>query len=144
MKCGERGKELIKLSEGLRLKAYLDAAAVWTIGYGHTGADVIPNLVITEEEANVILENDILEAEICVNRKVSVPLNQNQFDALVDFVFNLGCSRFSGSTLLRLLNTADYQRAAWEFEKWNKAAGRVLEGLVVRRKRERTLFEMPL
>lgn len=131
--------EIIKEFEGLRLEAYKCPADVWTIGYGHTRG-VIPGDVITKKEAEAFLSEDVEDAESAVNEYVNVKLNQNQFDALVSFVYNLGAGNFKSSTLLRKLNQGDYLGAANEFERWNKAGGKVLNGLVRRRKAESNLF----
>lgn len=130
---------IIKLSEGLRLEAYLCPAGVWTIGYGHTKG-VKKGDFITLEEAEMLLREDVKDAENAVNKYVKVGINQNQFDALVSFVFNLGSGNFKTSTLLRKLNTGDYLGAANEFKRWNKAGGKVLNGLVKRREDEANLF----
>lgn len=132
-------KEIVKEFEGLRLEAYKCPADVWTIGYGHTRG-VIPGDVITEKEAEIFLAEDLEDAESAVNEYVEVKLNQNQFDALVSFVYNLGAGNFKSSTLLRKLNAGDYLGAANEFKRWNKAGGKVLNGLVRRRAAECNLF----
>ena len=131
--------EIIKEFEGLRLEAYKCPADVWTIGYGHTNK-VKQGDAITTGEAEVLLALDVQEAERAVNAYVDVDINQNQFDALVSFVYNLGAGNFKSSTLLRKLNQGDYLGAANEFERWNKAGGKVLNGLVRRRKAESNLF----
>src|SRR5271165_5063255 len=100
MTYSEAGLELTKRFEGLRLKAYQDDGGVWTIGYGHTGKDVKPRMTITEAKADDLLRSDVHTAVDAVSRLVTVPLTQGQFDALVDFVFNLGPTKFAGSTLL--------------------------------------------
>lgn len=134
------GLALLQKFEGLRLEAYKDAAGVWTIGYGHTGPDVVEGKKITKEEALDLLRQDVSKYETCVRENVRVPLTQNQFDALVIFAFNVGCAAFENSTLLRLLNQKDYVGAAAEFAKWHKAKGRPLEGLLRRRLEEMRLF----
>lgn len=131
--------EIIKEFEGLELKAYKCPAGVWTIGYGHT-KKVSAGDVITEGEADILLALDVQDAESAVNAYVDVDINQNQFDALVSFVYNLGAGNFKSSTLLRKLNQGDYLGAANEFQRWNKAGGKVLRGLVRRRKAEANLF----
>ncbi|BEM76148.1 lysozyme [Serratia marcescens] len=138
MIIGTNGLNLIKHFEGLRLRAYQCSAHVWTIGYGHT-ADVGENDVITEEEALYFLHQDLAESERAVNQYVHVPLTQNQFDALVSFVFNLGAGNFLTSTLLKKLNSGD-DGAAQEFGRWIHAGGKALPGLVRRREAERALF----
>lgn len=131
--------EIIKRYEGLRLEAYLCPAGVWTIGYGHTRG-VKPGDKCTKEQANDYLLDDLRDAENAVNVMVKSSLNQNQFDALVSFVYNLGSGNFKDSTLLRKLNERDYLGAANEFKRWNKAGGKVLNGLIKRRESEANLF----
>ena len=138
-RIGQLGLELIKHFEGCQLKAYKDSVGIWTIGYGHTGG-IQEGQTITIDQAEHFLRNDCVIAELVVNEKVIVPLNQNQFDALVSFVFNLGGTRFKGSTMLFKLNAGDYNGAADEFLRWNKAGGVILPGLSRRRKAERELF----
>lgn len=147
MKIANPGLDIIKASEGMRLKAYLCPANVWTIAYGHTKG-VKEGDTCTITQADRFLREDCAEAEEAIKRLVTVPLNQNQFDALVSFVFNVGADEdadtiaegLGDSTLLRKLNAADYVGAALEFTKWNKAKGKVLPGLVKRRAAEQTLF----
>lgn len=134
------GLRLTESFEGLRLEAYRDSVGVWTIGYGHTGPDVTQGLEITSDQAETLLAADIAWAEAVVNRAVKVSITQGQFDAMVDFVFNMGGANFVRSTLLRLLNAGDYFGAAEQFMRWNKAGGKVLEGLTRRRAAERALF----
>lgn len=135
-----KNAELIKGKEGLRLEAYLPTPQdVWTIGWGHT-ATARPGMVITEAQAQQLFESDIAWAEDAVNTKVKVALNQNQFDALVSFVFNVGETRFYESTMLRKLNAGDYEGAANEFPRWNRQKGKVLRGLTIRRAAEQALF----
>jgi lysozyme len=131
---------LIKKHEGLRLEAYLPTPNdVWTIGYGHTHTTK-QGQKITEAQAETLLRKDIAWAEEAVNESVVVPLTQNQFDALVSFVFNVGAGAFGSSTLLRLLNSKDYEGAANQFLRWNKQKGVALKGLTKRREEERKLF----
>lgn len=132
--------QLVKASEGVRLTAYQDSSGVWTIGYGHT-ANVVEGQTITQAQANNLLMLDLATAADAVNRLVTVPLTQNQFDALVDFVFNEGEGKFARSTLLKLLNQRNYQAAAAQLPMWCMAGGEVLAGLVTRRAAERALFE---
>lgn len=143
MKTSANGINLICGFEGLRLKAYDDGVGVWTIGYGTTiinGVKVKKGDTCTESQAEQYLRNDLVVFENAINRLVKVPLNQNQFDALASFTYNLGEGNLSKSTLLKKLNAKDYKGAAAEFPKWNKAGGRVLAGLVKRRKAEMELF----
>jgi lysozyme len=125
--------------EGCRLAAYQCEAGVWTIGYGHTKG-VKPGQWCTREQAEQWLIDDVAGAEAAVNRLVKVPINQAQFDALVDFVFNLGEGNFAGSTLLKRLNAGDYAGAGAQFGAWVRAGGHVSNGLVKRRKDNEELF----
>lgn len=140
MQASKAGLDLIKQFEGLYLKAYRCPAGVPTIGYGHT-AGVAMGQTVTQQQADDYLRRDVRQFERAVSRLVRVPLTQGQFDALVSFAFNLGEGALAQSTLLRLLNAGDYAGAAAQFERWNKAGGRVLPGLVRRRAAERALFE---
>ncbi|MBL5829218.1 lysozyme [Serratia fonticola] len=133
------GLNLIKQFEGLRLRAYQCSANVWTIGYGHT-AGVGEDDIITEEQAIFLLRQDVAEGEMVVNQHMNVLLTQNQFDALVSLVFNIGAGNFRASTLLKKLNIRDYDGAAKEFLRWVNAGGKMLPGLVRRREAESRLF----
>jgi lysozyme len=139
MSISPAGIALIQAHEGLRLTAYRDAGGVWTIGYGSTGG-VRRGMTITRDQAVLRLYHDLDTAESAVNSRVTVPLSQPQFDALVSLVFNIGGGAFRKSTLLQKLNAGDYAGAANEFNRWVKAKGRVLPGLVTRRAAERSLF----
>ena len=139
----QAGIDLTVASEGLQLTAYPDpgsGGAPWTIGVGHTGPDVTEGMTITKDEAYDLLRKDIKSASDAVKRFVTVQLNQNQFDALTDFVFNVGLGNFASSTLLKKLNNGDYDGAGEQFAAWNKASGRILQGLVTRRSNEENLF----
>ena len=135
------GLALTEQFEGLRLTAYQDSVAVWTIGYGHTGSDVRPGLTITQEQASALLQQDVAGAVAAVNRLVTVTLTQNQFDALVDFTFNEGQGNLASSTLLRELNAGNTAGAAAQFLVWVYAGGVQLPGLVKRRQAEAALFQ---
>jgi lysozyme len=140
---GSKGTELIKQFEGLKLNAYMCPANVPTIGYGTTrinGKPVQLGTTITESRAVELLKTDLSIFEQAVNRNVSVPLTQNQFDALVSWTYNLGETNLRSSTLLRKLNARDYAGAADEFLRWNKSGGKELAGLTRRRAAERVLF----
>lgn len=139
MKASKEGIDLIKSCESLRLTAYQDSVGVWTIGWGHT-LRVQPGQIITQGMAEVFLDEDLEEVFACIERKVTGPLNQFQFDALCSFIFNLGCGKFEASTLRRLINEGNYAGAAEQFKRWNHAGGEVLEGLTKRREAEATLF----
>ncbi len=143
LKTGRKGLELIKSFEGLELKAYKCPANVLTIGYGSTGAHVKPNMVLTEKQAENLLCQDLVRFERAVTRLVTVPITQNQYDALVSFTFNLGEGNLSKSTLLKRVNARDFAGAQKEFAKWNKANGVVLSGLTRRRAAEARLFGEP-
>ena len=139
MKISQAGLDLIKRFEGIETKAYCCPAGILTIGYGHT-AGVKEGDICTPEQAEVWLREDCRVAELTISSNVNVQLNQNQFDALVSFIFNLGSGNFIKSTLLKKLNAGDYPGAADEFDRWVKAGGRPLTGLVKRRAAEKALF----
>jgi lysozyme len=145
MTTSENGLKLIKDSEQLRLKAYRNKGDVPTIGWGHT-AGVKMGDVITEAIAEHLLEQDVADAEADIARLVKVPLNQNQYDALCDFFFNLGGGwTVQTSTFMRLLNAGNYEAAAKRMLLWNKGkdgAGNLVElpGLTKRRAAESALF----
>lgn len=141
LKMSPVGLTLLQTFEGCRLTAYKDVRGVLTIGYGHTGPEVVPGLTWTQQQALQQLEEDVCWASDAVIRFVQVPLNQNQFDALTSFVFNVGAGHFEGSTLLHLLNTGDYAGAAAQFGKWIYAGANISSGLVNRRKTEANLFQ---
>ncbi len=111
-----------------------------TIGVGHTGANVKPEMRVTAEGADAILSNDLIRFENAVNNLVKVDLNQNQFDALVSFAFNVGVGNFSSSTLLKKLNKGQYNAVPSELMKWTKSKGRQMAGLVNRRSQEAALW----
>ena len=147
MHISEKGLALIKEFEGLELKAYVCPAGVLTIGYGHTGPDVIPEMEITQANADDLLKGDLLIFEKEVSKLLEgLNVSQGQFDACVCLAYNIGLGNFKNSTLLRFIAKGEHASAAKEFERWNKArdaAGnlRPLEGLTRRRKAERQLFE---
>jgi lysozyme len=135
------GLTFTEKEEGCSLMPYQDSVGVWTEGYGHTGADVVPGIAITQAQADTLLAQDIQAAVDAVNRLVDIQLTQEEFDALVDFVYNLGIGAFAESTLLKLVNKSDFVQAADEFEKWDHAGGVVLAGLMQRRLAEREMFQ---
>ena len=139
MNLGYKGTKILKFFEGCKLTAYQDSVGVWTIGYGHTKG-VYDGMTITQEEAEQMLLTELEEYEGYVEKYVTVPLTQNQFDALVVWVYNLGPTNFRNSTLLKELNSGNYTAAGNEITKWNKAGGKVLAGLVKRREAEALLF----
>lgn len=139
MEYSEDGYKLTKEFEGCKLMAYQDGGGVWTIGYGHT-LGVKKGDMITGTQAQWFLEQDMQDAVDHVNQYVKVALTQDQFDALVDFTFNLGNNALKTSTLLKKLNSGDYAGASQEFLKWNHDNGKVVDGLTRRRKAEMQLF----
>jgi lysozyme len=139
-KISTEGLNDIKRWEGKYLTAYQGAAdrpGLLTIGYGHTSAagppEVVPGMKITEAQANQILRDDLANCEAAVERLVEVPLNDNQFAALVSFVFNVGEGAFAKSTLLKKLNRGDYESVPSELMKWTRANGKYVQGLANRR-----------
>lgn len=139
MKISKRGIDLIKKYEGLRLKSYLCPAAVWTVGYGHTKT-AKEGMVITEAEAEALLRQDLTGFENYVNR-LKFTLTQQQFDALVSFIFNIGSGNFQKSTVYRLMKSNVNDPDIYEaWQRWNKAGGKVLVGLVRRREEEADLY----
>lgn len=142
MKTSDSGLDAIMQREGCKLVAYPDPATggePWTIGVGHTGG-VKQGDTCTQEQALEWLRADAETAERCVNNSVRVALTQNQFDALVSLIFNIGAGNFRNSTLLKKLNEGDDDAAAQQFLVWNKANGHVMQGLVNRREAEREQF----
>jgi len=146
MKLSARGLELIKEFEGLRLNPYLDSANIATIGYGNTyydnGAPVqITDSPITEKRATKLLKVITKDFESGVNELVTRCINQNQFDALVSFAYNVGLKALENSTLLKKVNANPCDRTIdYEFSRWNKAGGKVLNGLIKRREKEANLY----
>ena len=144
-KINSAGLKIVKDSEGLRLKAYLCPSNIWTIGYGSTfyldGKSVKSGDTLeSSEEAEKLLLQTLAVFEKGVEKAVTVPLNSNQFSALVSLAFNIGLGAFRDSTLLKVLNQKNYDEAANQILRWNKGGGRVLPGLVTRRKKEYDLF----
>ena len=142
MNTSKTGIELIKKFEGCVLKAYKCPAGVWTIGYGHT-AGVKEGQTITKKEAEAYLKQDLTTFETVVSNLVTVAINQNQFDALVSFCYNLGPRNLRSSTLLKQINAGNFNGAAEEFDRWVYAGGKKLSGLVKRRAAEKALFLQP-
>ena len=140
------GIDLIRRFEGCRLEAYPDPAtggAPWTIGYGATGPGIEPGVVWTQEEAEARLVEDVQRFADAVERALTVDVSDNEFAAMVSLAFNIGAAAFRKSTLLRLVNDGHFDEAAKQFERWNRAGGRVMAGLTRRRQAERALFETP-
>ena len=146
MNISQRGLDRIKSHEALRLFAYLDVAGVPTVGFGHTNGVQLGQR-ITPEQAEAFLRADLAWVERCIADNVRVPLTQSQYDALASLIFNIGAGAFRDSTLLRMLNAGDYEGAAEQFLRWNKARVngvlKVVEGLTTRRAAERAMFKEP-
>ncbi len=158
MQVGQRGKNLFKEWEGLVTHEYLDSGGAATIGIGHlltrsertSGKLVIRGQALdyrnglTEQQCWDLLDQDLGGAESTVNEAVTVPLNQNQFDALVSFTFNVGDGAFRGSTLLKLLNQGHYDQVPAQLKRWIRDNGHVVQGLINRRENEITLWNTPV
>lgn len=154
MQMSEEGLELLKQWEGFELKLYKDSAGLLTIGVGHlltkselsSGKIVINGLTVkytdglTEQQALDLLSQDVQPAENTVNTNVKVLLNQNQFDALVSFTFNVGGGAFKASTLLKVLNQKQYTEVPAQLLRWTRAGGKVVQGLLNRRQNEIKLW----
>jgi lysozyme len=140
MQISQEGLALIKKFEGCELEAYKCPAGVWTIGYGHT-KDVKEGDKINKDEANYLLQEEMIEFESYIDDMVEVELNQSQYDALCAWVYNLGPSNLGSSTLLKVLNEGKYEEVPQQIKRWNKANGEVLTGLIRRREAEALLFQ---
>lgn len=144
MSVSNSGIDLICDFEGKRLVAYDDGVGVWTIAFGTTvypnGIRVKKGDTCTEAQAKAYMAHDLKKFEQAVNNSVTIPLNQNQFDALVSLAYNIGSGAFSKSTLVKKLNTGDIRGAADQFDVWINAGGKRMQGLVNRRTKEKTLF----
>lgn len=142
-KINDKGLQIIKEREGLYLEKYLDDNDGWTVGWGHLikGNEPFDCDVITIEQAEWLIRYDVkwAEARVAITC-LHVPLTDNQFSALVSFVFNIGIAQFRTSTLLKKLKAGDYQGAADQFSRWKYDDGEVTQGLVIRRAKERSLF----
>jgi lysozyme len=139
MKYSHKGEQLTEGFEGCRLIAYQDQVGRWTIGYGHTQG-VKQGDSCTPQQAEALLTADMAWAEAFVNHIVTRTLTQGEFDALVDFTFNLGSGNLQSSTLLKLVDEGQFEAAAKEFEKWDLAGGKVVAGLLRRRQAEEKEF----
>ena len=141
MRTSQEGIELIKKFEGCELSPYVCSGGVLTIGYGHTGSDVAEGQEITQECAEQLLKEDLEKFENYVKDMVDPELKQCQFDAWVAWTYNLGPTNLSTSTLLKRLNTNEFDDVPYQMKRWNKAGGKVLDGLVRRREAESLLFK---
>ena len=140
MNISQEGISLIKRFEGCRLEAYLDSVGIPTIAYGRI-KNVRMGDTCTQEQAEKWLEEELPEYEGYINDLVKFDLTQCQFDALCSWVYNLGPNNLKESTLLRVLNEGNHSAVPSEIKRWNKAGGKVLEGLMRRREAEALLFE---
>ena len=140
MKISQEGIDLIKHFEGCELESYRCSANVLTIGYGTT-KNVVEGMKISQHQAEELLMKDLEEFEEYVEDLIDVPLEQNQFDALVAWTYNLGPTNLKTSTLRKVLNIGAYDDVAEQIKRWNKANGKVLKGLVRRRNAEAELFD---
>ncbi len=140
MNYSKQGLALTESFESCKLTAYQDIKGIWTIGYGHTGPEVVEGLIWTQNQADTQLIVDLQRAENMVDTYVTVPLTQGQYDALVDFAFNLGTNAERGSTLLKMVNENDMADAANQFQLWDHASGQVVAGLLRRRIAEEQEF----
>lgn len=138
MKLSDNGVKQLVTREGIRLKAYRDTKGILTIGVGHTGPDVTEGLMWTQSQAMGAFRSDVGWAENAVNT-VKAPLNQNMFDALVSFTFNIGAAAFAKSTMKKLLDVGDYKGASEEFDKWHKPVE-----IISRRDGEKAQFLLPV
>lgn len=141
--------DLVKEFEGLRTTAYKDSAGVWTIGYGTTaragvGIEPVEGMEITEAEAEYYLQKGLEKFSTEITGSITQPINENEFGAFVSLAYNIGSGAFKRSTALRKFNAGDKQGAANAMLMWNKAGGRVLNGLIRRREAERALFLTPV
>lgn len=143
MKLSQAGKDLIKSFEGMELRVYPDPATggePYTAGYGHTGGDVKPGMKVTQAMADAWFDKDIERFESGVSKLLTAPTTQSQFDAMVSLAYNIGLGNFGKSTLLRKHNEKCYSCAAGQFPAWNRAAGKVMNGLTRRRNAERDVY----
>ena len=141
MNLSQAGLDLIKRSEGFRALPYKDVAGFPTVGYGHKiqAGEAFPD-ALTPATADILLREDVITANRAIERLVKVPLTQGQYDALVDFTFNLGSARLAQSTLLKDLNQGNYDAAAVELLRWDHAGAEEIEALKVRRQAEYNLW----
>ena len=140
MNISQTGIDLLKHFEGCELKAYQDSVGVWTIGYGHTKG-IYEGLEITQSEAEKMLVDELPEYEGYITDKVVPMLQQHEYDALVCWVYNLGPTNLSSSTLLKRLNAGEFKDVPFQMKRWDKAGGQPLLGLTRRRNAEALLFK---
>lgn len=140
-KMSDAGIRHLKEFEGLRTAAYKDVGGIWTIGWGHTGPDVTEGLVITQEKAEQLLRRDLRKFEDGVERALSAPAHQDEFDAMVSFAYNVGLNAFRTSTLLKHFNAGNHELAMAEFARWTKVGDKEVEGLRRRRRAEAEIYK---
>lgn len=144
MKVSANGIAVMHYFESCKLEAYPDPGSKdgkpWTIGWGHTGPEVVKGLKWTQAKADAVFVDDLQRFELAVGGLVKVALNQGQFDALVDFTYNLGDASLRSSTLLRELNAGNYAAVPAQLARWNKNDGKVMRGLIRRRAAEAALW----
>ena len=140
LQLSKTGIELLKHFEGCELKAYQDSVGVWTIGYGHTKG-IYEGLEITQSEAEKMLQDELPEYEGYITDKVVPMLQQHEYDALVCWVYNLGPTNLSSSTMLKKLNAGEFKEVPFQMKRWDKAGGQPLLGLTRRRNAEALLFK---
>ena len=137
----DAGLKLIREFEGCALRSYQDQKGIWTIGWGHTGPEVGPNLVWTQDQCDTQLDTDIqIRVQSVISALSNQTINANQFSAIVSFTYNEGIGHLLQSTLLHCINTYHTDDAANEFEKWDKCDGVDDPGLLRRRQAEKALF----
>jgi len=141
MKLSDKGRALLIQLEGKRNHVYEDVAGLKTIGVGHLLKPGEDMAYLTDEQVEELMTKDIAQFELAVNRFVRVKLAQNEFDALVIFVFNVGIDAFCKSTLLKLINRSEFAEVSKQLMRWNKSGGKVVAGLTNRRKAEIKLWE---
>lgn len=158
MQVGDSGKQLFKEWEGLEKNEYLDSGGAPTIGIGHLmtrsermsgkliikGVPLVYRKGLTIQQCWDLLDQDLNPAENTINTTVKVKLNQNQFDALVSFAFNVGDTAFRNSTLLKLLNAGSYDQIPAQLRRWVRDNGKIVKGLVNRREKEIVLWNTPI
>ena len=140
MKISKDGLELIKKFEGCETTAYQDSVGVWTIGFGHTKG-VEEGQTCSIEDAESMLADEMDEYEGYINNMVKVDLQQHEFDSLVAWVYNLGPTNLGESTMLKVLNGGQFDLVPDEMNRWTRAGGKILEGLVRRRQAESLMFQ---
>jgi lysozyme len=140
MQYSKTGEQLTERFESCRLVGYADIEGVPTVGYGHTGKGVSIGMTISRQQAEQWLMEDTQHAVDTANRAVTISLTQSEFDAICDFIYNCGAAAFEDSTLLKDLNAGNYAAAANEFDKWDRAGGRVVAGILRRREAEKQEF----